>query len=261
MLLYVNGCSWSSSSSPTMTTKVYADFLSEKLKCKSINHSIPASSNKRIIRSTVRNLLSLKQNYKNIICVVNITQPYRYEVWLNESHLDILRKKTQLNDFDYKILEKYRNADDGMFKSFIFGDKLLPLRVLPHFNDLENNVLHFLDDETVYYQLFVDILLFTNFCKVNDIKYLIFAGTKLAYYDSIDKEFSYIKDFYRQVINDPAVLDFESLNFCGWTKSNGYNFFEKENEIENFTTGHPDQQAHEIWSEILYQKLKSLYDL
>lgn len=254
MLLYVNGCSWSSSSSPTMTTKVYADYLAEKLNCQFINHSIPASSNSRIIRSSVRNLNSLKKTNNDIICVINVTQPFRSEIWLNDRQMSLVENKSHLTEFDQKILQKYQLVDDGKYKSFIFGDELLPLRNLKFFNDFEKHNLNFLDIEKAYYQLFCDLLLFISYCQNNHIKYLIFAGSQLIDFSLLDKNLSYIKDIYQDIINDPMIIDFEKTNFCLWTLTNGYNFFEKY--VEDYTVAHPDEEAHKAWAEFLYTKLR-----
>lgn len=261
MFLYVNGCSWSSSSSPTMTTKVYADFLAERLNCQFINHSIPASSNNRIIRSSLRNLNSLKKIHDEIICVINITQPFRSEIWMNDDQSLEVVKKSSLTDFDHKILEKYRLSDDGKFKSFIYGDELLPIRVLRQFNNFEKYNLYFLDAEKAYYQLFLDLLAFVSFCKNFNIRYLVFSGSKLIDYDLVDKSSSFMKDLYEDLKNDQGILNFEDINFCQWTITNGYGFFEKESEIENFTVGHPDVKAHNAWADFLYNKLKAVYSL
>ena len=77
MIVYVNGDSYAKVSNG----KRYGEFLSENFNCPVLNSAISGSSNGRIIRTSLRDLLDLKQTHNNIIAVISLTFPLRTELW------------------------------------------------------------------------------------------------------------------------------------------------------------------------------------
>lgn len=261
MILYINGCSWSCKSSEMMTTKVYGDFLAEKLNAELINHSVPASCNDRIFRSTFRNIADLKDQ-EEVVCILNISQIYRSEIWLDSTQQQILAEVTPTGlrtAATNKILNTYQKTNDGDYASFIFNHPGI-VSYHPLYKQLEKNAIVFNHYEREYYELFYKLTMLTSYFKQHNIKYLIFAGTNLLDYDLLE-DLPWISAVKKGAISDPAILNFEKENFCQWAYYNGYRNYELVVDPVNPWTGHPDEHAHAAWADFLYNKLKDLYEI
>lgn len=262
MILYINGCSWSCQSTHEMETPVYGDFLAKKLGATLINHSLPGACNERIFRSSVRNLQILRETEKDIICVINITQITRSELWLDPDRRSELESivMSQMTPTQLKIVQRYIDSNDGDYHSYLYGEDTVH-RNIPGFNGLEKYTVLFDHYEKSYYNLLYQLLMFTSYCKLNGIKYLLFAGTNMIRYDILDKNLRWLTSFSKDLDNDPAILKFEEINFCQWAYYNGYRNYESIIDPVNPWTGHPDERAHAAWADFLYNKLNELYEI
>jgi hypothetical protein len=91
MFVYVNGDSYSKNSDK----KTYCEFLSEKFNCESHNAAIAGSSNSRILRTSLRDLINLKkERTDDIIAVISLSFLLRIEVWDPAAPLDQKYKHT-----------------------------------------------------------------------------------------------------------------------------------------------------------------------
>lgn len=250
MILYVNGCSWGSLSNETADGKVYGDFLSEKLNCQSINHSMPASCNDRIIRSTIRNLEKLKASDQDIVCVINLSTLARSELWDAECKIK-QNLKLEKSPVLQLIVDRLDKSNDGDFINYIINEPLsshLTDQVPEYALHVKSTVLNF-HPEKEFYNLYYRLFMLICYLKQNKIKYLIFAGS--SFWESIsDSDLDWITTFKNPVMSDHAVLDFETLNFCKWAKDNNLKFFDEV---------HPGEAAHAAWADLLYNKLTKLY--
>ena len=78
MILYANSDSYGILS----TGKVYAEFIAEAISAdRLINSGLSGSCNQRIIRTTIRDCLTLKKENKDIFALISIAQPNRFEYW------------------------------------------------------------------------------------------------------------------------------------------------------------------------------------
>ena len=101
-LVYLNG----DSHSAPQKFKIYGEYISEYYKSSFINHSINKSSNNRIFRSSLRDLLSLKAQYKNILACVSLSYIMRTDLW-DRDHTDERWRSTINNDGDFLSLQPF----------------------------------------------------------------------------------------------------------------------------------------------------------
>lgn len=260
MILYVNGCSWSCQSNETLTDKVYGDYLAEKLNIPLINHSALAASNDRIIRSTVRNLQKILKTEKDIICVLNLTTLTRVDLWGNDNKLQSNKSPITKEFFD-----RYKKANDGDYISFNISSEVMhkSTESIPEFDIQIKSFLANYHYEKEWYELYYRLFMLITYFKQNNIKYLIFAGAPLSESASVlDPNLEWISVFRDPIINDPAILNFDDINFRHWAHDNGYKSFDGHiwpMDPTGRPYGHPGPAAHAAWADFLYNKLTELY--
>lgn len=262
MILYVNGCSWSSMSNQDCTDKVYGDYLAEKIGAQLINHAIPGSCNSQIIRSTVRNLQEIIPTQKEIICVLNISLLPRYDLWDTNSKLRNSKPSSHGYGRSHDlVVNKLNKANDGEYVSYM-SDEPWTATLMDKFPEyalqLKSEVVNY-NYEQRWYELYYQLFMLIAYFKQNNIKYLIFAGADLITFDGpLDYSLGWISAFRDPIIADPAVLNFGTINFCDWAASNGFENFDKHMYGPD-QFGHPCTKAHDAWADFLYNKLTELY--
>ena len=79
--IYVNGCSYTQKDVGHL---VWSDFLEKKFNVNCINNAQPGSSNHRIARRTLEDLLTLNLNPKTTIVIIGWSFITRDEIWHNQ---------------------------------------------------------------------------------------------------------------------------------------------------------------------------------
>lgn len=218
MILYANSDSYGVSS----TGKTYVDFIGKKLNTTHVvNNGLSGSCNRRIIRTSIRDLLSLKKQDKNIVAIIGLAHTNRFEYW-----------------------GKTVTGNDGHFKS------VHPAGIVPEeAKKLQQGHIETYNDEASNTNLFVDIILLTSFFKTNNIKYLIWQGSQTL--KTSDFAAPFINSFYDQVQLDSNVLDmfdFSFSKYCSIIK--GYTPYDKHLYGIH---GHHAEPAHQDFAEHLLE--------
>ena len=231
MIVYINGDSYSSISDG----KRYSDFLGEHYNCKSINNAISGSCNSRILRTSLRDLIELKKTEDSIIAVMSMSFILRTELW------------------DMTYTDKFVN--DGDFKSFQttkskkwFYDKESPIS---RYNDYSTQWLKWYNVEAETVNLIKEIILFTAWCKLNKIKYVVFSG---PLQEPIDFQAPFVNSFYNELINDKNILNIFTDSFTEYCVKQGFSpidSFTQEIHGKTYIIGHHGQQAHQSFANFL----------
>jgi len=217
MILYANSDSYGVLS----TGKTYTDFIGQQLNCKVVNNGLPGSCNNRILRRSVRDLLELKKQNNNILAIFGLAHPNRTEYWSNEAI-----------------------GNDGHFKDIqpnncLTGDA-------KKFSDAYNRLY---DDEAATTNLLFQLAMFTSFLNLNNIKYLIWMGTKNM--KAVDFSTPFIKQFYEKIQSDSNIVDlfdFSFSKYCSIDKNHipyDYNRYQYD--------GHHAEPAHEDFANYLLE--------
>jgi hypothetical protein len=235
MIVYVNGDSYAKISDG----KRYSEFLSESLDCEHINAAISGSSNDRILRTSLRDLINLKQTHTDIVAAISLTFPLRTEIW----------------DTD---IENNRFVNDGEFVSvqaakskqwFHNGTTASP----PRYNGYISEWLRWYNVEAETVKLLKEILLLTTWCKHNKIKYVILSG---ILQEIVDLESPFIQPFYLEVLRDPNVIDMFTNSFTEWCIGRGHapiDNFTQEIHGTTYIIGHHGEAAHKDFANFLFE--------
>jgi hypothetical protein len=244
MLIYVNGCSYAT----TSDGKRYSDFLGEHFNCKSINASIPGSSNSRILRTSLRDLLELKKTNKDIVAVISLSFLIRSELW-DQNH----------------TYQQWRNSNDGDFFSMQWSNDKnwfntarsnRASEVSDSYKEFAINWLDWYNVEAETTKLLQELILFSSWCELNNIRYVIFSG---PLQEPVDFNAPFINSFYLEVSKNKNIIDLFNQSFLEWCTQKGFTPIDEfQYNINGITkvAGHQGEAAHRAWAEYLVAHFK-----
>jgi len=224
MIVYSNSDSYG-----VMSTGLrYSEFLAQSLNAKSVNGGKGGCCNQRIFRTTVRDLLKLRQQTNEpILCLLCLGSLIRGE-WWNEAK---------------RLLP---NETDGHFESFqIHGVDSLnhPARA---YMDQWYRVYN---DEAVQTDLMLQLTLLTSWLTNNNIEYILFAGNNLTY-KQIDYNDVFLKDFATPIFADKNILNLNNFSFVTYCLEQGHKPFDHDQWKDN---GHHGEPAHRDFANFLLE--------
>ena len=161
MILYTNGCSYTANQNVPENLR-YPRLLSDQLGWKLVDNSWPGSSNSRIIRTTTRDCLNLKQSSQDkIFAQIQLTHLHRFECPSTGAW-------TTNND---------RIIINDNFVSIKFNQENLPVDIEKYaklFWKIYNN-------RAIWTMLLISLIGLISFFKQHDIDYLIYFGPQEKY--------------------------------------------------------------------------------
>lgn len=201
-LVYCNGDSYSDENyHPSLVGNTYSHFLGKHFNSYVINHAIQGSSNRRIIRSSVHDLIqqrSLNPD-QEIIAVIGLSFELRGEVWID----GLTPRRPQESNFQTHLFTKESNWKEKLF---------LNTKVANSFKEQYNQ------GRAYYYSpyaertnLFCDLVMFQSLMDQLCIKFLIFQGPPA---EKLQEE--YLLDFFKQNFRNENCFDFETFAFSSW---------------------------------------------
>ena len=241
MILYVNGDSYATFSDGAAR---YSEFLAQHLKCDLVTSAIGGSSNRRIFRTSLRDLMALKQQHADIVAVISLSFPLRTELW------------------DPELIENNKFVNDGEFVSFQttgsknwFANRLSPgdRPTTSKYQKYINEWLCWYNIEAETVELFREILLLTTWCKHHNIRYVIFSG---PLQEPVDFDSAFIKSFYKEVSSDPNVIDICNISFTEWCINRGFSpidHYTQEIHGKTYIIGHHGEEAHKEFAKFLFE--------
>ncbi len=250
-LVYCNGDSYSNEQiHSTLTGNVYANIVSEACNGFLINNSIAGSCNRRIIRSTVHDLIQQRQANpdQRIIALIGLTFDLRGEVWVDNLKTNSRPEESNLRAHTF-------SGQPNWHSRLLEGD------------DIETANEHKLDEKfykkysegrAFFYSpyaerinLFCDLIMLRSLLEALNIDFLVFRASPVS--ETLEDE--YLLDFFKkQLDTDQRFLDLDTFGFCSWAHNRGFVplDFKKHGKY-----GHPSADAHHAFAqEILIPKLK-----
>ena len=224
MIVYSNSDSYG-----VMSTGLrYSEFLAQALNAKSINGGKEGSCNQRIFRTTIRDLLKLRQETNEpILCLLCLGSLIRGE-WWNE-----LKKLTP-------------NETDGHFESFQIHAVDFSNHPARAYMDQWYRVYN---DEAVQTDLMLQLTLLTSWLKNNKIEYIVFAGNTITY-KKIDYNDVFVKDFATPIFADQNILNLNKFSFVTYCIEHGHKPFDYDQFKEH---GHHGEPAHKDFANFLLE--------
>ena len=235
-VIYINGCSYSTVSNGNR----YSEFLSKHYNCPVINNAAGGSCNKRILRSSVRDLIDLQKKYKNITVILSLSFLLRTEVW---DPLHTREKFRELNDGDFISLQAAHSKTSAI-KDSIQHDR---------YKKFVTGWLEWYDAKAETINLLTELIMFTGWCKTQGIRYIIFSGPPQQ---SVDFTTSDIKLLYDTISKDPNILDMFNLSFTEYCINNNFVPIDEFTQDVNGTikiVGHHGESAHKQWARFLIE--------
>jgi hypothetical protein len=234
-LIYCNGDSYSDENYHTsLVGKTYAHVLGEHLNGFVINNALRGSCNRRIIRTSVHDLIQQRQQNpeQRIIALIGLSFEIRSELWIENA----TPKSAQESNF-----QTHTFADKDNWRDLLLAGKKM--------FDKENKFLDKYNQGRAYYyspyaeraNLLCDCVMFQALMKDLNIEFLMFQSPQA---EQLENE--YLVDFFKSQLDNNCFIDFESFGFVDWCHEQGFvplDFLDRPN------IGHPTAQAHRAFAE------------
>lgn len=250
-LIYCNGDSYSDENyHPLLAGKVYANVVAENCNGFVVNSAIKGSCNRRIIRTTLHDLIEQRKLNPNqqIIALIGLSFDMRSEIWVDNITAKI--------------------PAESNFKTHTFSDKITWREDLLNGTDIDTNNRYNLDKKffehyskgRAYFfspyaeriNLLTDLIMLKSMLDALRIDFLIFqspAAEKLGH--------DYLLDFLKQELaDDRRFFNFEEFGFCDWCHAQK---FTPLDFLDRPEIGHYGPEGHRAFAEqVLVPKLKEL---
>jgi hypothetical protein len=247
LLVYSNSCSFGATN---QQYKIYPEIVANQLTAELINCGLPGSCNRRIIRTTLRDLLELKNQHKNILVLLGLTFITRTELWQpwlpaadNDGHFSSITA-------DHKKIDWSIN---GLIDTIVPDiEKLVDARVQEYYKHWLNHY----HPESVMTELLIDLIMFTGWAKNNNINYIIFSNVDVLPGDNkVGYTSPFIKSLRDSVESDLHVINPWTFSFGGYALAQGlapvdYHLYKQH--------GHPGEKAHALFANFLLEHLKTI---
>ena len=244
MIVYSNSCSFGAPQEhPT-----YADYVGQHFDATVINRGLPGVSNRRIVRTTLRDLLALKKQQPDIVALIGLSFISRTELWQldlpaesNDGHFHPIQ-------IDYK---KINWAKTGLVDTHVPDIHLLVNSTVQDY--YKNWLLHY-SPEAEMSNLLTNLLMLSGWAQKNKIDMLIFSnvdvfpGQNVVGYNS-----PFLYSLVEEVAQDPAFINPWQFSFGTYALEHG--FVPKDYNVYK-QHGHPGQSAHEFFSKFLLDRLE-----
>jgi len=245
MIVYSNSCSFGG---PDQGHKIYPSIIAEKISGKLHNDGIGGSCNRRIIRTSLRSLIELKETHSNILALIGLTFISRTELW--QPHLQL--KTSNDGDFHSITSKDIINLDwKAGLLSTVHPDshKLAGPKVSDYY---KNWLLHF-SKEAAVTELLSDIIMLYNFAVHNNIEILIFSNCqKFPTSPDVDRDAPFLTSLVKYVKLKTNIIDPWEFSFADFALELGH--LPKDKELYGIN-GHPNEQAHIDFAEYLLTKI------
>jgi hypothetical protein len=245
-LVYANGCSYST---PGDGLRVHADYVTEQINAFHINNSIRGSCNRRIIRTSIYDIIEQRKinPSQKIIALISLSFELRSELWL-EDNKPINAQESNFVTHSFSATTDWRTR---LFKGTLLNDSIGNSKI-PNSKFLEqynNGRAYFYSPYAERINLLTDLLMFTAICEKYNINYLLFQAPKA---EKLENE--HLLDFLKnQLYNDPRVFDLETFGFLDWAYNQKFNPLDM---LDTPQIAHYNSDAHQAFAnEILMPKL------
>jgi hypothetical protein len=254
-LIYCNGDSFSNEHyHPSLVGKTYVNFVADYCHGFAINKAQNASSNRRIIRTTVHDMIQQQQlnPHQKTIALIQLTTSVRSEIWLDDKSDELEEESNFVQvqfankpDWRERLLKgKDSNPNNGPVSNHNISKK--------YWDKLTEGLAYFHNGQAEYINLLCDLIMLQTLLESLNIDFIIFSGPQEQQFES-----SYLLEFFRNKLQkDKRYIDFESFGFCAWSAKQNYIPLDTE---PNTYIGHYGPDAHEAFAkQIIIPKLKEL---
>lgn len=243
MIVYANSCSFGAK----QEHPVYSELVANEFNASLVNAGQVGSCNRRIIRSSLRDLIDLKKQNKEVLCLVGLSFITRTELW--QPSIPALS-----NDGNFHSL----TVDHTKFK---WTQGLLET----HVNDIHLSApsevqeyykqwLMHMSKEAIITDTIADIIMFKDFCLQNDINVLIWSNTQIWPAEpEVATSDIFLKDFVDHIAVSKHIINPWKFSFQQYAIEHGHR--PKDERVYGLT-GHPGENAHKDFANFLINYIK-----
>lgn len=249
-LIYCNGDSYSNEDyHSTLKNKIYANVVADYCNGFVINKSITGSCNRRIVRTTLHDVIHQRRlnPAQQIIALIGLSFEIRSEIWVNDKE-SVLPEESNFKTHTFSKKTSWRedllNGSIRIENPFALDKKF--------FDHYSKGRAYFFSPYAERINLLTDLIMLKSTLDSLNIDFLIFQSPKAEKLES-----DHLLDFLKQEINnDPRFLDFEKFGFCDWSFEQG---FTPLDYLDRPTIGHYGADAHQAFANnVLIPKLHEL---
>lgn len=234
-LIYCNGDSYSDENyHKSLVGKTYAHVLGKHLNGFVINSAITGSCNRRIIRTSVHDLIQQRHHNpeQRIIALIGLSFELRSEVWIEET----VSKSEQESNF-----QTHTFADKDNWRNMLLTNKDMLNRKNKFLDNYNQGRAYYYSPYAERINLLCDCVMFQALMKDLNIEFLMFQSPRA---EQLKNE--YLVDFFKAQLDTKCFIDFESFGFVNWCHQQGFvplDFQDRPN------IGHPTAEAHQAFAE------------
>jgi hypothetical protein len=233
MIVYTNSCSFGA---PHQGHIIYPEVVAAALSANLINDGVSASCNRRIIRSSLRSLISLKKQHTDITALLGLSFISRTELW-------------QTHKFPTETDGDFHPITNDMITKLDWSQGIDTTYIKDVYNQADADVKDYykqwlihMSKEAEVTNLLTDIIMLAGFAQTNGITLLVFCNTqKLPGLPGVDVSAPFLQDFVEYAKLNKSIIDLWNFSFADYALSLGHR--PKDEEIYGLN-GHPGEQAH-----------------
>lgn len=252
-LIYCNGDSYSDETyHHTLKNSTYAHTIGNHCGGFVLNKAISGSCNRRIIRTTLHDVIHQRELNANqkIVALIGLTFELRSEVWI-DNKLPTISEESQFFTHTFSGQLNWR-------QNLLKGKKIF--EYMPFAANVDKFFYKKYSEGRAYFfspyaeriNLLTDLIMLKNTFEALNIDFLIFQSPKA---EKLQQE--YLIDFFKnQIEHDQRFFDLENFGFCDWCFENG---FKPLDFLDRPSIGHYGPDAHKAFAQsVLIPKLQQL---
>ena len=250
-LIYCNGDSYSDLRyHPLLHDHTYAHVIANHLNGFLIHKAISGSNNRRIIRTTLHDMLQQRQTNpsQQIIALIGLSFEVRSEIWID----DFAPKEPEESNFQTHVFSNHIDWRKNLLAGRDIGSPNLHKLDPKYFDKYSQGRAYFFSPYAERINLLTDLIMLKHTLDALDVDFLVFQSPRA---EKLQEE--YLLDFFKQQIrDDERFFDLEEFGFCDWSLSQG---FAPMDYHDRPSIGHYGPDAHRAFAEhILIPRLQQL---
>lgn len=251
-LIYCNGDSYSNENyAPSLVGQAFANHVGQHYNGFVINSSQSGSNNRRIIRTTVHDLIQQRElnPEQEIIALICLSFELRGDLWID----DLPAKTPAESQF---VTHKFSDQNEWR-ENLLAGRSIdssnyfdLPPKFFKQYSE---GRAFFYSPYAERINLLCDLVMLRALLESLNVKFLVFQGPPAEPLES-----EYLKDFFqKQIAQDPRFFDLETFGFVKWCACNKFTPLDMSDRPD---IAHYGADAHQAFAEqVLIPRLKELY--
>jgi hypothetical protein len=250
-LIYCNGDSYSNDRyHASLAEKTYAYVVGEHCNGFVINAAVNGSCNRRIIRTSLHDLILQRQlnPLQKIIALISLSFDLRSEIWIDNR----TSKLPSESNFVTHTFSSQLNWRDNLLNSKDIETPNKYKLDTKFYENFSQGRAYFFSPYAERINLLADLIMLKSTLDSMNIDFLIFQGPAAEKLES-----DYLLDFFKQQITmDQRIFDLETFGFCNWSHEQK---FTPLDFLDRPDIGHYGADAHHAFATtVLIPKLEEL---